>query len=283
MSFLKPLKNPVYLKVEEGQDFVWGNAKNWTLFAGPDIFEDTGLVLETAQEINTITARLNIPWILKCSYDKANRSSLRSFRGPGKKKALLGLEKIKSDLKCPLLTDVHETHQVESVSKVAEILQIPAFLSRQTDLIVEAAKKAKVLHIKKGQFMAPWDLKGVIEKAKSVKQNNLLLCERGTFFGYNRLVCDMGSLFEMRALGYPVIMDASHSVQRPSSEGYQSGGKKEWIPILARAAMAAGVDGLFLEVHPNPNKALCDGPNSWPLQKLEKLLSSLKKISNLTI
>lgn len=279
MQNFSALSKTVSLKTKD-QTITWGDGKNFVLFAGPDIIEDDAMVLEVGQELQKVTRELNIPWILKCSYDKANRQSLGSFRGPGFKAALDSLEKIKSKLNCPLLTDVHETIQVESVAQVADVLQIPAFLSRQTDLLVTAAKTGKVLHIKKGQFLAPWDMKAIAQKAVQSGNSQLLLCERGTSFGYNRLINDMTGLVEMRQLGFPVIMDVTHSTQLPGSTGESSGGRSEMIAPLARAAIAVGVDGIFLETHPNPDKALCDGPTSLPLKDLKPLLKSLKAIWN---
>jgi 2-dehydro-3-deoxyphosphooctonate aldolase (KDO 8-P synthase) len=273
----KALEKTVSLKYGR-QTITWGNAKSFVLFAGPDIIEDEGLVLETGLELKKVTTELGIPWILKCSYDKANRQSLKSFRGPGVTSALDSLAKIKSKIDCPLLTDVHETIQVDPVAEIADVLQIPAFLSRQTDLLVAAAQTQKVIHIKKGQFLAPWDMGAITKKAIDSGNNNILLCERGTSFGYNRLINDMTGLVEMRALGYPVIMDVTHSTQLPGATGTSSGGRAEMIAPLARAALAVGVDGLFLETHPNPEVALCDGPTSLPLRDLKPLLISLLKV-----
>ncbi len=277
MTGFKALTNTVTLKTSS-QTIQWGDAKSWVLFAGPDIIEDEGMVLETGKEILRQTKALGIPWILKCSFDKANRQSLGSFRGPGASSALKSLEKIKGELNVPLLTDVHETIQVKETAEVADVLQIPAFLSRQTDLLVEAAKTGKVIHIKKGQFLAPWDMKAIAQKAVAVGNKNILLCERGTTFGYNRLINDMTGLVEMRNLGFPVIMDCTHSTQLPGATGESSGGRREMVWPLARAAMAVGVDGLFLETHPNPDVALCDGPTSMPLKDLEKFLKNIQSI-----
>ncbi len=275
----QPLKNTVSLNSPFG-NFTWGNCKQWVLFAGPDIIEDEGLVIETGKEIKRVTKALGIPWILKCSFDKANRQSATSFRGPGMQAALRGLEKIKTELEVPLITDVHETIQVADTAKVADVLQIPAFLSRQTDLLVEVAKTGKVIHIKKGQFLAPWDMGSIAKKAVAAGNSNLLLCERGTTFGYNRLVNDMTGLIEMRNLGFPVIMDCTHSTQLPGAMGESSGGRAEMVWPLARAAMGVGVDGIFLETHPRPDQALCDGPTSLPLKDLEKVLKNLQSIFN---
>jgi 2-dehydro-3-deoxyphosphooctonate aldolase (KDO 8-P synthase) len=259
-------------------DFEWGNTLAPVLFAGPDIIEDEGMVIEVAKELKKITSDLGIPWILKCSFDKANRQSIDSFRGPGMKAALASLERIKAQVGCALVTDVHETWQVAPVAEIAEVIQIPAFLSRQTDLLVEAAKSGRVLHIKKGQFLAPWDMGAIAKKAVNAGNSNLLLCERGTCFGYNRLINDMTGLVEMRRLGYPVIMDCTHSTQLPGATGHSSGGRRDMVWPLARAAVAVGVDGLFLETHPNPDQALCDGPTSVPLKDLSPMLKNLMTI-----
>ncbi|MGE4179443.1 MAG: 3-deoxy-8-phosphooctulonate synthase [Limisphaerales bacterium] len=254
----------------------WGLADQWVLFAGPDIFEDEGLVLEVASELQRTTRDLGIPWVLKCSFDKANRQSLSSFRGPGVDQALAGLRRIKTRLDCPLVVDVHDITQVDRAAEIADVLQIPAFLCRQTDLIVAAAKSGRVLNIKKGQFMAPWDMGPLVEKARSTGNGKILLCERGTSFGYNRLVNDFTGLVQMRETGCPVIMDATHSVQVPG--GGVSGGRRDMIEVLARAACAVGVDGLFLETHPRPDEALCDGPNSLELARIPALLRDLQSI-----
>ncbi|OQW46949.1 MAG: 3-deoxy-8-phosphooctulonate synthase [Proteobacteria bacterium SG_bin7] len=256
----------------------WGDCSKWVLFAGPDIVEDEGLVTEVALELKRVTTELEIPWILKCSYDKANRQSSENFRGPGVDPALKILGKIKSKVGCALLTDVHETIQVEAMAEVADVIQIPAFLCRQTDLVVAAAKTGRVLHIKKGQFMAPWDMGAIVKKAQNAGNEKILLCERGTSFGYNRLINDMTGLVEMRALGKPVVMDITHSTQLPGATGTSSGGRREMSPALARAAMAVGVDGVFLETHPNPDKALCDGPTSIVLKDIPELLKSIERI-----
>lgn len=269
------LAKPVQHQTDFGT-FTWGDGKNFVLFAGPDIIEDEGLVIETGKEIQRVTKALGIPWVLKCSFDKANRQSSASFRGPGMSAALKSLDKIKHQLEAPLLTDVHETWQVAETAQVADVLQIPAFLSRQTDLMIEAAKTGKVIHIKKGQFLAPWDMKAIANKAVQAGNNKLLLCERGTTFGYNRLINDMTGLVEMRRLGFPVIMDCTHSTQLPGATGESSGGRADMVWPLARAAMAVGVDGIFLETHPRPEEALCDGPTSLPLKNLEKVLKSLQ-------
>lgn len=275
----KPLAKTVTLESKFG-NITWGDGKSFVLFAGPDIIEDDAMVIETAKEIKRITTNLGIPWILKCSFDKANRQSLKSFRGPGMSNALKSLEKIKVEVGCNFLTDVHETTQVKETAEYAEVLQIPAFLSRQTDLMVEVAKTNRVIHIKKGQFLAPWDMKAIAQKAVQSGNDKILLCERGTTFGYNRLINDMTGLIEMRNLGFPVIMDCTHSTQLPGATGESSGGRGEMVWPLARAAMGVGVDGIFVETHPNPAVALCDGPTSLPLKNLETVLKNLKNIFN---
>ncbi len=275
----KAIENPVVLDIENQPKITWGDAKQWNLFAGPDIFEDEGMVLEVAQELKRVTESIGVPWILKCSYDKANRQSIHSFRGPGKKQALKGLERVKSKVGCMLLSDVHESVEVEWAKDVLDVIQIPAFLSRQTDLIVAAAETGKVLHIKKGQFLSPWGMKNVVTKAKEAGNEKVLLCDRGTFFGYHRLVNDYIGLVEMRELGKPVILDVSHSTQVLGDAGSTaSGGRSEMSWPLARAALALGVDGLFVETHPNPKEALCDGPSSFPLQQMESMLRNLQNI-----
>lgn len=279
MTEFKPLKNAVSFEYN-GQKFTWGDCKSFVLFSGPDIVEDEGMVLEVAQEMKRITTQLQIPWILKCSFDKANRQSGASFRGPGVQNAIKILNNIKSKIGCPLLTDVHETHQVEATAELAEVIQIPAFLSRQTDLLVAAAKTGRVLHIKKGQFLAPWDMKAIAKKSVDAGNSKILLCERGTTFGYNRLINDMTGLVEMRNLGFPVVMDCTHSTQLPGANDGTSGGRRHMVPVLARAAIAVGVDGLFFETHPNPDQALCDGPTSMPLKDMESVLKNLKNIWN---
>jgi len=271
------LKKTVTLNTPS-KNITWGDAQNFVLFAGPDIIEDEGMVIETGTEIKRVTDQLGIPWILKCSFDKANRQSSSSFRGPGMQSALKSLDKIKSQLGCALITDVHETIQVQETAVYAEVLQIPAFLSRQTDLLVAAAKTNRVIHIKKGQFLAPWDMKAIANKAVQAGNDKLLLCERGTTFGYNRLINDMTGLVEMRRLGFPVIMDCTHSTQLPGATGESSGGRADMVWPLARAAVAVGVDGIFVETHPNPAEALCDGPTSLPLKNLESFLKNLQLI-----
>jgi 2-dehydro-3-deoxyphosphooctonate aldolase (KDO 8-P synthase) len=277
MYKFSPVANPVEFKTANNQ-FSWGKCDRFPVFAGPDIVEDEGMVLEVAQEMKRITTNLEIPWIFKSSFDKANRQSVDSFRGPGMENALKILEKTKANVGCDLITDVHETKQIDRVAEVADVIQIPAFLCRQTDLVVEAAKKGKPLHLKKGQFMAPGDMLSIAKKAQSQGNNQVLLCDRGTFFGYGRLVNDFLGLAEMRNLGHPIVMDCTHSTQLPGATGKSSGGRGDLVGVLAKASIAAGVDGLFLEVHPDPSKALCDGPISVPLGEIEALLGQCKAI-----
>lgn len=251
------------------------------LMAGPCVLEGYEHSLAIGQSVKAICAKLGIPYVFKASYDKANRSSVKSFRGPGINEGLKILAQIKKDLGVPVVSDVHETCQVEKAAEVLDILQIPAFLCRQTDLVFEAAKTGRVVNVKKGQFLAPWDMKNVVTKVEEAGNNNLLLTERGSSFGYNALVTDMRSLPIMRALGYPVVMDATHSVQIPGGQGTTSGGQSQYVPHMARAAAAAGVDALFLEVHDNPETALSDGANMVRLDKLEELLKDVLAIDKI--
>jgi len=248
------------------------------VIAGPCVIESEEVVFETARQLKEICARLGLPFVFKSSYDKANRSSIKSFRGPGLERGLQILSSIKREIGLPIITDIHSPLEAEKVSQVADALQIPAFLSRQTDIILAAAKTGKPVNIKKGQFLAPWDMKNVVEKFTSTGNTNLILTERGTFFGYNNLVVDMRSIPGMRAFGYPVVFDITHSLQLPGGMGTHSGGEREFAYPLAGAAVAAGADGVFLETHPEPDKALCDGPNMLPLSEVEKLLLHLKRI-----
>ncbi|OXM86527.1 3-deoxy-8-phosphooctulonate synthase [Paenibacillus rigui] len=250
------------------------------LIAGPCVIEDEGLVLEVSHELARISKALNIPVVFKASYDKANRSSAESFRGPGIRKGLKILEKVKLRTGLPVLSDVHETSEVEPASEILDILQIPAFLCRQTDLILKASATGKKINVKKGQFMAPWDMKNVVDKVESTGNKNLLITERGTSFGYNNLVVDFRSFMIMREWGYPVIFDATHSIQIPGGNGTSSSGERKFVPNLVRAAVAFGVDGLFIEVHPDPDRALSDGPNMLPLSELEGLLREAIMINN---
>lgn len=245
------------------------------LIAGPDVIESEASALRHAERIAAVARRVGIPYIFKCSYDKANRTSGRSYRGPGLKKGLAVLAKVKRTVGVPVLSDVHEVAQVKPAAEVLDVLQVPAFLSRQTDLLAAVAKTRKAINVKKGQFLAPWDMAPVVEKLASAGATKILLTERGTTFGYNRLVNDMTALPQLRALGYPVFFDAGHSTQHPGGLGKASGGTREFIPVLARAAAAAGCDGIFVEVHENPAQALCDGPSSLPLKSLPQLLEQL--------
>ncbi len=256
------------------------NTTPFFLIAGPCVIESESLILETAGILKDITSRLQIPFIFKSSFDKANRSSINSFRGLGIETGLKILEKVKKDVGVPVLTDVHEDTPLAEVASVVDVLQTPAFLCRQTNFIKNVASLNKPVNIKKGQFLAPWDMKNVVEKAKSTGNEAIMVCERGVSFGYNNLVSDMRSLSVMRNTGCPVVYDATHSVQLPGGQGNASGGQREFIPVLARAAVAAGISGLFMETHPNPAKALSDGPNAMPLHLMETLLATLKAIDN---
>jgi 2-dehydro-3-deoxyphosphooctonate aldolase (KDO 8-P synthase) len=251
------------------------------LIAGPCVIESEELVFQTAITLKEITKKLGLDFIFKTSYDKANRTSIKSYRGPGLKEGLRILNELKKSLDIKILTDVHDVHDVEKVAEVVDVIQIPAFLSRQTDLVVEAGKTGKIINIKKAQFMAPWDVKFVIEKIESVGNKNIWITERGYIFGYNNLVVDFRSIVIMKKFGYPIIYDATHSLQKPSIEGGISGGEREFIPYLARAAVAVGIDGLFMEVHPNPDKALSDPKTQYPLNELESLLKQLIEIDKL--
>ena len=258
-----------------------GGRVPFALIAGPDVIESEASTLRHAEAIAKITSRFRIPYIFKCSYDKANRTSGHSYRGPGIRRGLAILAKVKRRVGVPVLSDVHEVAQVKPAAEVLDCLQVPAFLSRQTDLLVAVGKTGKAVNIKKGQFLAPWDMTPVVSKLESAGAKKILLTERGTTFGYNRLVNDMTALPQMRRFGYPVFFDAGHSTQQPSGRGKVSGGTREFIPVLARAAVAAGCDGVFVEVHENPAKALCDGPSSLPLKHLPRLLDQLLSLATL--
>lgn len=255
-----------------------GNKNPLVLIAGPCVIESLTLTLDTAKRIKDITHKLGIPFIFKSSFDKANRMSVDSFRGPGIKKGLDVLNKVKQQLKLPILSDVHCVKDMAEASKVLDIIQIPAFLCRQTDIVLAAARTGKVVNIKKGQFLAPWDIQPIIKKVESAGNRKILLTERGVTFGYNNLVSDFRALKIMAGFGYPVIYDATHSIQIPGGKGSSSGGEREFVEGLSRAAVAFGCDGLFLEVHPEPESAPCDGPNMISLKALEKLLKQVKKI-----
>ena len=248
------------------------------LIAGPCVIESEELCFLVAKRIREICRRLNIPFIFKSSYDKANRTSIDSFRGPGLKKGLRVLSRLKQSLNIPVLSDVHCKEEIKEAAQILDIIQIPAFLCRQTDLLSNVAKTGKVINIKKGQFLAPWDMLAIIKKVEFAGNKKILITERGVSFGYNNLVSDLRALAIMRDFGYPVFYDVSHSVQLPSSLGKASGGQRNFVPGLARASVAFGCDGLFIEVHPHPDKALCDGPNMIDLRQLEGLLKQVKKI-----
>ena len=248
------------------------------LIAGPCVIESEEMVLSIAEQMKKITDELGIPYTFKASFDKANRTSINSFRGPGLDKWLEILQKVKDVYSLPICTDIHEAWQAEPVSKVADIIQIPAFLCRQTDLLVAAAKTGKCINIKKAQFLAPWDMKNCVEKVRQSGNNNVMLCERGTSFGYNTLVVDMTGLRVMKEFEVPVIFDATHSVQKPGGNGSSTGGNRQYVEYLAKAAIAVGVDGLFMETHPDPDNAKSDGPNMVPLGDMKELLIKLKKV-----
>ncbi len=258
--------------------FSAGLDKPLFLIAGPCVIESESLVMETASTLKALTDRLGMPFVFKASFDKANRTSSTSFRGPGIEQGLAILEKVKTTLNVPVLTDVHEDTPLNEVAAVVDILQTPAFLCRQTNFIQAVAREGKPVNIKKGQFLAPWDMKNVVNKAREVGNEQLMVCERGASFGYNTLISDMRGLAVMRETGCPVIFDATHSVQQPGGQGGTSGGQREFVPVLARAAVAAGISGIFMETHPAPDQALSDGPNSWPLAHIEPLLRVLQRI-----
>ena len=252
------------------------------LIAGPCVVESRQLALDTAGQLKEIAGSLGIPFIYKSSFDKANRSSGKSFRGPGIDAGLKILADVKSQIGVPVLTDIHEIDEIAAVAAVVDVLQTPAFLCRQTDFIHAAAAAGKPVNIKKGQFLAPGDMKNVVDKAREASgQDNIMVCERGVSFGYNNLVSDMRSLAIMRETGCPVVFDATHSVQLPGGQGTMSGGQREFVPVLARAAVAVGIAGIFMETHPDPENALSDGPNAWPLPKIRQLLQTLQAIDRL--
>ena len=251
------------------------------LIAGPCVIESEALAEETAGTLKEITAALGIPFIYKSSFDKANRSSGDSFRGPGLEQGLRILESVRARIGVPVLTDVHEDTPLHEVAEVVDVLQTPAFLCRQTNFIRAVAEVGLPVNIKKGQFLAPWDMRNVVDKARATGNQQLMVCERGVSFGYNNLVSDMRALAVMRATGCPVVFDATHSVQLPGGQGDRSGGQREFVPVLARAAVAAGVAGLFMETHPRPDQALSDGPNAWPLGQMRDLLATLVEIDRL--
>jgi 2-dehydro-3-deoxyphosphooctonate aldolase (KDO 8-P synthase) len=251
------------------------------LIAGPCVIESEQLALDTAGQLKEITGKLGIPFIYKSSFDKANRTSVVGHRGPGLEEGLRILAEVKRQIGVPVLTDVHEYTPMNEVAAVVDVLQTPAFLSRQTDFIQNVANAGKPVNIKKGQFLSPWDMKHVVAKAKATGNNDILVCERGASFGYNNLVSDMRSLAVMRETECPVVFDATHSVQLPGGQGTKSGGQREFVPVLARAAVAVGIAGIFMETHPDPEHALSDGPNAWPLGQIAELLETLKDIDRL--
>ena len=255
-----------------------GPDRPFFLIAGPCVIESEALVLEVAGRLKEIAQKLSVPLVFKASFDKANRSSRASFRGPGLAGGLKALERVKQETGLPVLTDVHEDTPLAEVAAVVDVLQTPAFLCRQTNFIVNVASQGKPVNIKKGQFLSPWEMQNVVDKARSTGNTGIMVCERGFSFGYNNLVSDMRALAVMRSTGCPVVFDATHSVQLPGGQGNASGGQREFIPVLARAAVAAGVAGLFMETHPRPAEALSDGPNAWPLDRMEPLLATLKAL-----
>ena len=255
-----------------------GNDRPLFLIAGPCVIESEALVMEVATKLKRLCGELDVPLVFKASFDKANRSSIESFRGPGMEQGLKVLERVREDFDVPVLTDVHEDTPIDEVADVVDVLQTPAFLCRQTNFILRVAGAGKPVNIKKGQFLSPWEMGNVVTKAKSTGNGGIMVCERGFSFGYQNLVADMRALPVMRATGCPVVFDATHSVQLPGGRGASSGGQREFVPVLARAAVAAGVAGVFMETHPQPDKALSDGPNAWPLDRMEPLLSTLKSL-----
>jgi len=258
--------------------FEVGPDRPFFLIAGPCVIESEALVLDVAGRMKEIAGALGIPYIFKASFDKANRSSKSSFRGPGIAEGLRVLEEVRRQVGVPVLTDVHEDTPLAEVAAVVDVLQTPAFLCRQTNFILNACSQGRPVNVKKGQFLSPWEMANVVEKARSTGNEQVMVCERGFSFGYNNLVSDMRSLAIMRATGAPVVFDATHSVQLPGGQGTASGGQREFVPVLARAAVAAGVAGIFMETHPEPAKALSDGPNAWPLDRMRSLLAMLKEI-----
>jgi 2-dehydro-3-deoxyphosphooctonate aldolase (KDO 8-P synthase) len=264
-------------QVQIGKNAI-GRGSPLALISGPCVIEDYEATRQIAATIKEITVKLEISYIFKASYDKANRTAAASYRGPGLEDGLKILAEIKKEFDIPVLSDVHRISEVPAAARVLDVIQIPAFLCRQTDIIAEVARTGKVVNIKKGQFLAPWDIENVVEKIASAGNRNILITERGTMFGYNNLVVDFRGLMIMRRTGYPIIFDATHSVQLPGGAGKSSGGQRDFAPLLARASVAAGADGIFLEVHPDPDHALCDGPNSLKLDTIYDLLSQLKSI-----
>lgn len=271
---------PTHVISMSGNVSIGGN-KPFVLIAGPCAIESEKMVMQVAEKLVSHCSELNIPYIFKSSFDKANRSSIHSNRGVGMEEGLRILEKVRETFGVPLVTDVHETWQCPIVGEVVDMLQIPAFLSRQTDLLVAAAITGKVVNVKKGQFMAPWDMKNVVSKLEEAGNRNILLCERGSSFGYNNLIVDMTGLVEMRALGYPIVFDATHSVQKPGGQGTSTGGNRDLVPPLIRAALAVGIDAVFAEIHPDPDNAISDGPNQLKLHSVFDILKQAKDIDSL--
>lgn len=261
-------------------DYSVGNREPLFLIAGPCVIESEALVLQIAEQMKRLTERLGIPYVFKASFDKANRTSASSYRGPGIAEGLRILAKVRAEIGVPVLTDVHEDTPIDEVADVVDVLQTPAFLVRQTNFIQRVARAGKPVNLKKGQFQAPWDIGQVVEKCRAVGNEQIMVCERGVSFGYNTLISDMRGLAVMRNTGCPVVFDATHSVQQPGGMGTTSGGQSQFVPVLARAAVASGVAGLFLETHPDPASAMSDGPNMWPLGRMEELLSMLVQIDH---
>ena len=263
------------------QNLQLANHRPFTLVGGMNVLESEDLAFQVAETFRTITERLQIPYIFKASFDKANRSSIHSYRGPGLEEGLKILEKVKRTFEVPVLTDVHEPAQAAPAAEVADVLQLPAFLSRQTDLVVALAETGAVINIKKAQFLAPEEMKNILEKCEQAGNSQLILCERGSSFGYNNLVVDMLGFPIMKAMGYPVLFDVTHSLQRPGGLGHAAGGRRQWVRELALSGMALGLAGLFLEAHPDPNQARCDGPSALPLDQLEPFLTQVKQLDEL--
>ena len=262
-------------------DIIIGGNNRFALLAGPCAIESEEMTMEVATELKNICTHLEIPFIFKSSFDKANRTAVTSPRGVGIEKGLQILQRVKTELNIPIITDVHESWQCPIVAEVADILQIPAFLCRQTDLLIAAAETGRTINVKKGQFLAPWDMRNIVEKLRSTGNDRIMLCERGSSFGYNNLVVDMTGLVEMRQLGVPIVFDATHSVQKPGGQGNITGGNREMVPHLMRAALAVGVDAIFAEVHPNPDKAFSDAANQLKLSEIEKILRQAIEIDNI--
>lgn len=266
-------------KIKLNKDIIFGDKEApFVLLAGPCVLEELDRALKIAEKIKEITEKLGIPYVFKASYDKANRSSIKSYRGPGLEKGLEILTEIKEKFKVPIISDIHTSRQARIAGEILDIVQVPAFLSRQTDLVMAAGETGKIVNVKKGQFLAPWDIDHVVKKIETTGNKKILLTERGVSFGYNNLVVDMKSLPRLRKTGYPVVFDATHSVQLPGGAGDKSGGEREYVPYLTRAAMGVGIDALFLEVHDQPEEALSDGANMVPLSELENLLQQALKI-----